>query len=169
MRLRPYRSKSDYEYVEKWVNGERIHALWSANLLPYPLSNEALDAFLERDAEEWGGCAYVATEEDGTPSGFFCYSVNTSDNAGFLKFIILDPELRGRGYGGKMIRLALKYAFEITGAERVQLNVFQVNEAAMRCYEKAGFSADSVTAEAFSYRDEKWSRIHMTAMRDGKF
>lgn len=163
MRLRPYRSKSDYEYVEKWVNGERIHALWSANLLPCPLSKEALDAFLERDAKEWGGDAYVATEDDGTPMGFFCYSVNQTDNIGFLKFVLLDPDLWGRGYGVQMIRLALKYAYEITGVKLVRLAVFHVNEAAVRCYTKAGFTTESVTKEAFSYRDEKWDRILMIA------
>lgn len=166
MRLRPYYGKRDYKFVEEWVNDGRVHALWSAGLLPYPLSREALEAFLERDVKEWGGYAYMATEDDGTPAGFFCYSVNLADNAGFLKFILLDPKLRGRGYGGRMIGLALKYAFEITGAELVRLNVFQVNEAAFRCYRKAGFAVESVTKEAFSYGNERWDRICMVVLRN---
>ena len=92
----------NYEYLEHWVNDERIHVLWCAGLLPWPLTREALDAFLERDAREWGGFAYVATEDDGKPIGFFLYSANVKENSGFLKFIVLDPELRGRGYGVRM-------------------------------------------------------------------
>lgn len=168
MRLRPYYGRKDYKYVEKWVNDKRVHALWSAGLLPSPLTQEALEEFLEREAGEWGGCAYTATEEDGTPAGFFCYSVNPSDNAGFLKFILLDPGLRGRGYGVRMIRLALKYAFEITGAELVRLNVFRVNEAALGCYRKAGFAVESVTEAAFSFGEEKWDRIRMAVLKEGK-
>lgn len=168
MRLRPYFGKSDYKFVEEWVNDKRVHVLWSAGRLPCPLTREALEEFLERDAAEWGGCAYTATQEDGTPVGFFCYSINLQDNAGFLKFILLDPELRGKGYGVQMIRLALKYAFEITGAEIVRLNVFHVNEAALGCYRKAGFAAESVTEAAFAYGEEKWDRICMAVSKDVK-
>ena len=38
-----------------------------------------------------------------------------------------------------MIRLALRYAFTIPGAERVTLGVFENNLPAYRCYEAAGF------------------------------
>ena len=165
MRLRPYNGKIDYEYLEHWVNDERIHVLWCARLLPWPLTREALDAFLERDAREWGGFAYVATEDDGKPIGFFLYSTNVKENSGFLKFIVLDPELRGRGYGVRMIKLALKYAFEITGVTSVQLNVFQVNAAAVRCYEKAGLKVRAVEENAFRYREEIWARCNMVIVR----
>ena len=42
----------------------------------------------------------------------------------------IDNNLRRKGYGKAMIKLALKYAFEITGAKLVQLNVFDENTAA---------------------------------------
>ena len=161
MRLRPYRSNSDYEYVAEWLKEERIHALWCANLLPFPLSKDALDAFLEKDAEVWGGYACVATGENGIPIGFFMYSVNENENSGFLKFIVLNGELRGKGYGTQMIRLALKYAFEITGVDFVQLNVFKCNEAAMKCYAKAGLRMRAVEEAAFRYREERWDRCNM--------
>lgn len=167
MRLRPYRSSSDYKYVAEWLKEERIHALWCANLLPFPLSKEALDAFLEKDAEEWGGYACVAAGENGIPIGFFMYSVNEKENSGFLKFIVLNGELRGKGYGTQMIRLALKYAFEITGVDFVQLNVFKCNEAAMKCYAKAGLRVRAVEEAALCYREERWDRCNMVIEKQG--
>jgi len=166
MRLRPYNSTSDYPYVEKWVENERIHALWCANLIPYPLSEDSLREFLEKDAREWGGCAFVATEDNGVPMGFFVYSLNLAENTGFMKLILLDGRLRGRGYGPQMCRLALKYAFEITGAQAVQLNVFDVNARARKCYEKAGFRQRSITEAALQYGEEQWGRLNMAAERD---
>ena len=38
-----------------------------------------------------------------------------------------------------MLRLGVKYAFEIANADAVSLNVFQENPGAKKCYEKVGF------------------------------
>lgn len=165
MRLRPYISDYDYEYLEKWIQDERVHALWCANLISYPLSREALTSALEKSAREWRDSAYVATEDDGRPVGFFAYSVNLAENAGFLKFVVVDNELRGQGYGSGMLKLILEYAFHITGVSSVQLNVFDVNEAARRCYSKAGFTERSTAENVFAYKGESWGRCSMVISR----
>ena len=161
MRIRPYIESKDYEYLEKWIDNETLHAMWSANRLPYPMTKENLRILLEKNAEEFTDSAYVATEDDGRPVGFFCYSVNTENNAGFLKFIVVDNGKRGMGYGGKMLRLALQYAFSITGAEVVRLCVFDNNEAAKHCYEKVGFVIEESEKSVFPYHDEMWTRNRM--------
>ena len=138
-----------------------IYALWCANLIPYPVTKENFHAFLEKNAVEWTDSAYVATETNGEIIGFFCYSINVDDNAGFLKFVIVDHNKRGTGYGKEMLKLALQYAFDITGVELVQLNVFDENVVAKHCYEKIGFIEESIAKNIFSYKDELWSRCHM--------
>ena len=75
----------------------------------------------EKNALDWTDSAYAATENNGQAVGFFCYSVNTADNIGFLKFIIVDKTKRGKGYGKEMLNLALQYAFQITGAKAPSL------------------------------------------------
>lgn len=165
MKLRVYNALTDFEFLHNWINDERTHALWSANRIPYPMISKTLQEVLEKDAQEWGGCAYVATEEDGQPFGFFVLSVNTSNNSGFLKFVIVDKEIRGKGYGTQMIELALKYAFEVVGVSFVQLNVFDVNDKAKKCYSNAGFVADSITENAFTFKNESWGRCHMVVFK----
>lgn len=162
MRIRPYIGEKDYEWIQRWDDHEKVHAFWCADLIPYPLTKQAFHAFLEKNAEKWMDSAYVATEDGGKPVGFFCYSVNEQDNAGFLKFVIVDDQKRGMGYGREMLRLALQYAFCITGVERVRLNVFAENRAARHCYEAAGFREESRAENVFAYRGEWWSRCHMT-------
>ena len=71
-------------------HNERTHAFWCANLLPYPMTRKSFHDLLERNAIDWTDSAYVATEDNGQATGFFCYSVNTTDNTGFLKFVIVD-------------------------------------------------------------------------------
>lgn len=162
MRIRPYIPGKDYEYVSKWVDDERTHAFWCANRLPYPITQQSFHVFLEKNAVDWTDNAYIATENDGQAVGFFCYSVNTTDNIGFLKFVIVDKRKRGKGYGKEMLNLALQYAFQITGANAVQLNVFNENALAKSCYEKVGFVERSIDKDVFPYKDELWSRCNMS-------
>lgn len=161
MRLRQY-SKNDFSYLAKWVNSERIHALWCANSISYPMTQESFHALLEKNAAEWGDSVFLATEDDGQPVGFFSYSVNIAENSGFLKYVVLDSELRGKGYGTQMLTLALRYAFEITGVDFVQINVFDVNEAARKCYARIGFSERRVTENALTFHGETWKRHNLT-------
>ena len=60
-----------------------------------------------------------------------------------------------------MLNLALQYAFQITGAKAVQLNVFSENAPAKQCYEKVGFVERKLDKDVFAYKDELWSRCHM--------
>ena len=165
MRIRPYIEGKDYVYLSKWTGDERAHALWCANLIPFPMTKENLRQTLETGAREWTDSAYIATQDDGTPVGFFCYCVDVRDNTGFFKFVVVDSEKRGMGYGEEMLRLALRYAFTMTGAEAVQLNVFSGNPAARRCYEKAGFAEREVVKGAFTWRDEVWDKCNMVARK----
>ncbi len=161
MKLRLYDALTDYEFIQNWINDERTHALWCANRIPYPMTFEKLQEVLEKDAQEWGGCAYVATEENGQPVGFFVLSINASDNSGFLKFVIVDKEMRGKGYGTQMLEMMLKYSIETLGVSTVQLNVFDVNDKAKRCYSNTGFVVDSITENVFVFKEETWGRCHM--------
>ncbi len=169
MRLRPYNRDCDFEYLKKWIDNERVHALWCANTVSFPISEAAFNEVLQQNAVMWRDSAFVATEDEGIPIGFFTFSVNDTDNIGFLKYIILDSSLRGKGYGKQMIKLALKYAFEVTGVLGVQLNVFDANESARSCYSGVGFKERSYMKNAFPFQDEVWGRINMfIAKRDAK-
>ena len=164
MRIRPYQKK-DFTVISKWITGERAHALWCANLIPYPLERTGFEDLLSEAEERFGDSPFVATTEDGTVIGFFCFSVNLQTNEGMFKFVVIDSGVRNRGYGCEMLQLAVKYAFEIAKADRVQLNVFPENPGAKKCYEKVGFKERILTEKAFQYKEEAWGRCNMVIER----
>jgi hypothetical protein len=45
---------------------------------------------LDKTTEEWTVAAFVATDENGIPIGFFRYAVNVESNEGFLASVIVD-------------------------------------------------------------------------------
>ena len=78
-----------------------------------------------------------------------------------LKFVIVNPQYRGKGIANKMLQAVFEYAFGKVGAELIQLNVFPENDRAKKCYENAGFKERNLTENAFSYKDESWGRCNM--------
>ena len=164
MRIRPYQNR-DFDIISQWITDERSHALWCANLIPYPLEKFGFDDLLQEVEERFGDSPFVATTDDGKVVGFFCFSVNLDTNEGMLKFIVVDNNIRNKGYGCEMLKLAIKYAFEIAKADAVHLNVFPENLGAKKCYEKVGFKERTLTENAFSFYDESWERCNMIIKR----
>ena len=160
MELRKYDSGRDFEIIKNWIDDERTHAMWCANLFEYPLNRENFARVLEDAAKKYGDVPYIAME-DGREVGFFCYHTNQNTKEGMLKFVIVNPECRGKGIANEMLKSVVEYAFENTGAELVQLNVFPENIRAKKCYEKAGFVERNITENAFAYKDEFWGRCNM--------
>ena len=75
-----------------------------------------------------------------------------------MGFVIVDPNERGKGYGKAMLQLGLKYAFEIYGAKKVSLGVFENNASAYHCYKAVGFDdviLDDI--ETYSVFGEEWN------------
>lgn len=161
MRLRAYIEEIDFSCIRKWLQDEKTHLLWCAGRLQYPLQPDSFREFLRKNAVEWEDSAYTVTNDDGKPMGFFTYNINCQENYGFLKFVVLNNELRGRGTGSSMIRMICRFAFEITGVSSVKINVFDINKAAKGCYRKAGFSEESMEMNALTFHGEVWNRIHM--------
>ncbi len=165
MRLRPYIPSMDFETIRSWCTDTRTHAMWCANLIPFPLEQQSFAAALQEIAARTGDTPFVATSTDGKVIGFFCYSADLKTNEGMLKFVMVDPAQRGRGIGQMMLRLALTYAFSITKVSAVQLNVFTENERARRCYERVGFNVRQLYTFAFQFQDEFWGRCNMVIQR----
>ena len=165
MRLRPYQRDVDFEVIRTWDNDERTHAMWSANLIGYPLQKDSFEQKLKEIRLKFGDKPYVAVTDDGSVVGFFCFSVNPASNEGMLKFVIVDPNLRGQGYGKEMLSLAVKNAFENTNASAVALAVFEENKRAKNCYLSVGFRERSLTENASPFGEEKWGRCNMAIDR----
>ena len=80
--------------------------------------------------------------------------------------MILDPVKRGKGYGKAMIQQGVKFAFEIYGAGKVSLGVFENNPSAYHCYRAAGFQElISDRVETYHVMKEDWKCLELTMER----
>ena len=150
LRIRPYKS-ADAETILSWCRDKRAFYQWTAGVMgDYPITEKEF-GFVENLM------AFTAFDENGI-QGFFTMR-NPSESLEELRFgfVIVNPDKRGKGYGKAMLELGLKYAFDIYGAKKVSLGVFENNLSAYYCYKAVGFE-DVVlgTVETYSVLGEEW-------------
>jgi [ribosomal protein S5]-alanine N-acetyltransferase len=77
-----------------------------------------------------------------------------------LGLLIGEKAFWGKGVGLEATRLMAEYGFERLNLHRINLGVFAEHEAAVRCYEKAGFKIEGRMREDLfhdgHYKDRLW-------------
>ena len=170
MRLRPYKP-SDANKLLSWWKGvpEEAFVMWSNGKFEYPLTMEQLETYFQTwCVDEENGWLMTALDETGNPVGHFIMRLADYEAESIrFGFIIVDPNARGKGYGKDMIRLALKYAFEVLGMKRASLGVFENNPSAKACYEAVGFTAKEYVPDYLVYKGTTHAAYEMEAVNHG--
>lgn len=159
LRLRPY-TKADAPTILSWCTDEKGFYQWTAGVMgAYPLTEERF-AFVTTLMP------FTVFDENGIV-GFFTLR-NPGESLDELRFgfVIIDPKLRGKGLGKEMLRLGLRFAFDVYGARKVSLGVFENNRAAYHCYRAAGF-VDVVMdpVETYHVMGEDWTCLELAYAR----
>lgn len=141
MILREYK-KEDADIIATWIKTEEELYKWSADRIgKFPLLGKYLN---ENYAPSLGSGKFfplTALDDEGKIVGHFFIRYPDPDNDKSVRFgfVIVDPDVRGKSYGSKMLRLGIEYAVKNLNVNRIDLGVFDNNPAARRCYEAVGF------------------------------
>lgn len=160
LRVRPYR-RGDAEEIVKWCDNEEAFYKWSAGILgEYPLTVQRFtDATSGRDDND-KYFPFSAVDENGVV-GFFTLRQPEDDYEELrFGFVILNPAVRGKGYGKQMLKLGLKFALDVYGAKSVRLGVFENNPSAYYCYKAVGFW-ETGKSEEYGIKGKEWKCLEM--------
>ena len=141
MILREYKSE-DAATICKWLRTEEELYKWSSDRFnKFPLSENDMNESYVPQLEGKRFFPLTAVDENGNILGHFIirYPNESDDTSVRFGFVILNPELRGKGLGKKMLTLGIEYAKKNLGVQRIDLGVFENNPGARHCYEAAGF------------------------------
>ncbi len=149
--IRPYKP-ADAKTILSWCADERAFYRWTAGVLgKYPLTEREF-SFVE------SLMPFTAFDETGIVGFFTLRSPSGSLDELRIGFVIIAPEKRGKGCGKEMLRLGIKFAFELYGAKRVSLGVFENNPSAYYCYKAVGFEDVALdSAETYCIMGEEWN------------
>ncbi len=150
IRIRPYKA-SDVNTILSWCQDEKTFYQWTAGMLGnYPITENEF-----RGVESL--MPFTAFDEIGIIGFFTLRNPNESLDELRFGFVIVNPKKRGKGYGKAMLQLGLKFVFEIYGAKKASLGVFENNLPAYYCYKAAGFRDVILdTVEKYSVLGEEW-------------
>lgn len=158
MQLQPFKP-TDFRKLISWIDTEELLVQFAGPIFTYPLTEEQLTAYLEdnnryafkvvdTNADETIGHAEIYKQEDNTVK--------------ICRVLIGDEAYRGKGLGREIIDMLVAYACNNLRIPSIELNVYDWNIPAIRCYEKAGFVFVPGKYTTINVKGNTWKSLNMT-------
>ena len=135
--LRPL-NKNDIEQLRGWRNNPDNTCYLKQ--IPYITPQMQIDWYKRYQNDNDEICfAIIENKELNRFVGSLCLYNFSQKTCSFGKFLIGDKEAHGKKIGVNATRAAIFFAFEKLGMNKIVLNVFLENIAAIKVYQEAGF------------------------------
>jgi RimJ/RimL family protein N-acetyltransferase len=136
--------------------------------LVYPLSRQTFLPLVELVAEDPPGCSLWTVTDRRPPhamAGHFQIIYDREKATGRLARVAVAPTRRGERLSYDLISGALEKAFRNDWLDRLELNVYNSNHAAVRVYKKAGFVPEKTAFQIMPHSLEKKQVTGMKFLR----
>jgi RimJ/RimL family protein N-acetyltransferase len=156
MTLRPF-TIHDAPIILSWIKDKTAFRKWSADRYPtFPPKPEDMLAQYDSDVI----FPFIAVDDDGEVVGHIMLRYPDSSKTVIrLGFVIIDDQLRGKGYGKQMLQLVIQKVKNEFGAKKITLGVFDNNPSAFHCYESVGFRVAGT--DSYFIDGEEWKEKEM--------
>ncbi|WFR94128.1 GNAT family N-acetyltransferase [Rhizobium tumorigenes] len=155
-----------FEALIGWFATEVELIQWAGPTLVFPLDITQCEAMLaETQGEAPERLIWTARALDGRIIGHVQLALDHRNGVGRPARVGIAPEDRGRGFGLSMLSAVVAHAFAVEGMERLELNVYTFNSAAIRTYEKLGFVHEGVRRSCARVGDERWDMAMMGLLK----
>lgn len=137
--------------------------------LNIPLDEGQVLAHLSRADQPQPVCRIFAVEAPaGSMIGYI--ELNRIDrvnrNAALSRILVGPSKVRGKGLGREMIRRSLAIGFEEERLHRIELDVYEQNTGARRCYQRCGFRDEGLIRDFTFVDGAYWSSYRMSILED---
>ena len=160
--------KADLGWLLEHLKTENADGIrqWAGNTLRHPIDAEQLRRHHARLNNGLTDCRGYVAEAGPQRTGYVeLFNIKKRGSAFITRMLVL-PAFRNQGVGAAMLRQLLKLGFEQLQLHRIELNVYNFNSAAIRCYEKVGFQKEGLLRGiTFTGRDY-WDAYRMAILED---
>ncbi len=157
IKLESFTSKN-FEALISWINSRELLLTIAGNYFSFPLNENQLHNYLN-DVNSYA--FNIINAGDNKLIGH-AELYNTGGNVYKIdKLIIGDAASRGKGFCQPVMKALVNYGFTILQAATIELNVFDWNSAAIRCYKKTGFWVNPNKTAKFTINDNTWTALNM--------
>lgn len=148
---------NDYDRLIGWIDSAEILMQFAGPAFHFPLTHEQLSESLNDEKR----LSFVVVE-DSTNEAIGHAEIYKADNSAFFgRLLIGDEQRRGKGTGLSVVSALLRIAFDDLNYSLAELNVFDWNVAAIRCYQKAGFVLNPEKKAERRVNGQMWTAVNM--------
>ena len=165
IKLVPF-EKEDFEQLISWIDNEEFLVQFAGTVVfKYPLTKEQLVTYISDDKRFAFKVIEVKTNEIIGHAEIYLVKPNMSR---LCRVLIGRKEYREKGIGQQIIQQLKNYSFDRLNVEIVELNVYDWNTSAIKCYEKAGFKINPNQTTTTEINGKVWIAINMRTQKDKK-
>ena len=155
--------RADFDQLIAWLDTKELLLTIAGTVLTYPLTREQLVNYVNDPKS----LSFNVVDVDENKSIGHAEIILTGvDTCKLDKVLIGDKSMRGKGIGDKLMRELLRYSFEELNMNEVELNVYDWNQGAIRCYEKVGFVINPEIVLMTDLDDIHWKTLNMRIDKD---
>ncbi|WP_299463389.1 GNAT family protein [uncultured Microscilla sp.] len=156
-------SESDDVLLIKWLESAQVLHQWGSPSMSFPPTKASL--VKARSTKKDKRIAYKGTiGHRPVAYGEIGYIDKINCSARLCK-ILVDPHQRGAGLGTAWVKTLLKICFQELGLNRIELNVYDQNQRAIKCYQRAGFTIEGLLRETYRVEEGFWSVYRLSILR----
>jgi UDP-4-amino-4,6-dideoxy-N-acetyl-beta-L-altrosamine N-acetyltransferase len=155
--------REDIPRFLRWLNDPEVTRYLTIFM---PLSREEEERWFEQQLGDRNRKVLAIETESGEHIGNISLEdIDWKNRRATLGIVIGEKERWGQGYGTDAIRTLLRFAFEELNLNRVQLDVFDFNERARRCYRRCGFREEGILRQAHYTEGRYHDVVRMAILR----
>jgi RimJ/RimL family protein N-acetyltransferase len=161
IRIEPFEAE-DFNRLIAWIESEEDLIQFAGPLFVFPLTVKQLASYLSDPNRK----PFKVIRLDGNKViGHAELYFGEDSIVKLCRILIGDKNYRRKGYGQQIVNELLKLAFSILTVRKAELNVFDWNISAIKCYEKVGFVKNEKISKVTLVKGNKWISINMSLNR----
>ncbi len=163
VRLAVFDPEKDAETWMKWNRDSEYSRLLGAEPA-YQWTPKQIKEWMEKEKDLY--LFIIRTLADDRAIGMIDLSgLNWAARHAWVGIGVGEREFWGQGYGTDAMKVMLRYAFQELNLNRVNLNVFEYNERAVKSYLKSGFVEEGRSRQAMLREGRRWDIIFMGILK----
>lgn len=155
-------TNSDFDTFISWCTSEQKTTQFAGQIFTYPVTKNQLKNYLNDKNKIPFKVVLNKTQET---IGHCELNFEENDFPKLSRILIASEKLRGKSIGTQIISQLVTLAFKNPKTTSVQLNVFNWNLSAIKCYKKVGFRINPERTSEISVNNKKWIKLNMILNR----
>ncbi len=158
-------SRAHFAVLSSWFTNERETVQWGGPSVSFPIGEVQLNTMLNEGRAKPPLRLCWTAREGSELVGHAQLAFDWRNGNATLARVVIAPVARGRGLAPIMLSLVIDEAFSRKQIERIELNVFTFNIAAIRTYLRLGFRHEGIRRSSARVGGERWDTTIMAMLR----